>query len=190
MLDRQQFLALLFVLSSVCAFNVASAQDANNELSRELKQRGLVDGLALVRATAGNRWEVVPLNGEPRMIDNPRGLSGAWFAGNGSTVAWNIASWPNEGFAACPSPVIIEDSDGTKLWQLPGNVINSSALAVSTDGRRVAFDGTLFIGLLMQTMSCLRNLDPDGFHYAALRRSWWCTGFETGQAHPFINSGI
>jgi hypothetical protein len=141
--DNQRLVLLLFlVLFLAAALSIALPQSANIELAEELRQRGLAEGLALASTIAGNHWEIVPLSGEPRTIDNPRGLSGAWFDGSGRTVAWNIGSWPGEAFAECPSPVIVEASDGTQLWQLPGNVINSAAIAVSADGQRVAFDGT------------------------------------------------
>jgi hypothetical protein len=83
----------------------------------------------------------VPLSGTPSEIDNPRDASGAWFSHDSTVVAWNIAISP-VGFINCPAPIIVATSSGTNIWQVPGNVINAIAVGVSTDGRRVAFDGT------------------------------------------------
>ncbi len=45
-------------------------------------------------------------------------------------------------FAACPFPVIVEVLDQSERWQIPGNVANIQAMAVSSTGKEVAFDGT------------------------------------------------
>jgi hypothetical protein len=156
---------LLFVVLYMSAVMIALPQSANSELSEELRKRGLAEGLALARTTAGNHWEIVPFNGEARTIDNPRGVSGAWFDGTGRTVAWNVGSWPGEGFSECPNPVIVETVEGTRLWQLPGNVINSAAIAVSADGRRVAFDGTY-------------KPNGTGFLNTTSNRQRWVTGLQ------------
>ena len=124
--------------------------------------------MALVRTTPSNEWEIVPITGQSRTIRNPRGLSGAWFAVNGKILAWNIGSWPGESFASCPSPIIVATSDGTQIWQVPGSVINSSAIAVSDDGRRVAFDGTY-------------KPNGTGFLNTASNRQNWVTGLQTAE---------
>ena len=122
------------ILAGVCV--VFGMRQENSGLSAELNQRARRDGLGLVRTAPGKIWEVAFLNGQSGVIDNPRGLSGAWFSGNGKTVAWNIVS-PGREFKACPSPIVVAAFDGTKIWQVPGNVINSAAVAVSDDGLRV-----------------------------------------------------
>jgi WD40 repeat protein len=166
MINRRRWVPLSIVgLVSIGTVAAILSQVSNRDLLEELKARGVADGLALISTRAGNHWDLVPLAGEPSSIDNPRSISAATLSANGNIVAWEIASWPGEQFAACPSPIIVETVEGIPVWQVPGNVINSAATAVSDDGRRVAFDGTY-------------KPNGTGFLNTRSNRERWITGLQ------------
>jgi len=78
----------------------------------------------------------------PQLNRNPRFISLAWFSGNGIFVAWYLIGRSYQESRLSPSPVTVEDLDGSQIWRLPGSISEIGALGVSMDGRHVAFFGT------------------------------------------------
>jgi Tol biopolymer transport system component len=110
-------------------------------LARELKVKHRDEGLALVRIHSD--WiYLLSLDGHIQSQRNPRDISTAWISTDARAVAWAIFRLKENEFPACPDPVIVEMLGSSEKWQLPGNMVNVAAMAVSADGKRVAFDGT------------------------------------------------
>ena len=113
-----------------------ACQTPGDDLSNELSLKSQKGGLALVRIQS-NWLYLLAFNSPLQSIHNPRGLSMAWFSADGKAAAWSIHNWPSERSSAC-SPVIVEVLDRPGSWQLPGSIINIRAMAVSSDGTRLA----------------------------------------------------
>lgn len=118
-----------------------ACQTPQGDLLQELKRRREQEGLALIRIQS-NWMYTLSFDGQVQDVPNPREISNAWFSGDGRTVVWDIHRWPGKEFSACPAPVTVEMLDEPGSRQLPGNVVNVQAMAVSSDGKHVAFDGT------------------------------------------------
>jgi hypothetical protein len=127
--------------SGILALTAACQTPTNGLLLEELKHRSLVEGLALIQVQS-NFLELLSFGDELQGLPNPRYASRAWFSGDGRAVAWNIFTRRDDRFAACPYPVIVEAPNASERWQLPGNMVNVRAMAVSSDGKQVAFAGT------------------------------------------------
>jgi WD40 repeat protein len=134
---------LVLALSGVGILALSSACQTPTDgvLLQELKHRSQVEGVALVQAQT-NFLELLSFDDELQGLPNPRGASKAWFSGDGKAVAWTIYTMRDDRLAACPFPVIVEVLGQSERWQLPGNVVSVRAMAVSSSGKQVAFDGT------------------------------------------------
>lgn len=69
-------LLMLCILEAVAS---SSAQNRGGDLSKELQSRGRLDGLALIRTSADDQWDVVQMGDEPKRIANPQGVH--WLLG-------------------------------------------------------------------------------------------------------------
>lgn len=132
---------VLPVAGGILAMSSACQTTTEGVVLQELKHRGQVDGLALVQVQT-NFLDLLSFGGELQGLSNPRGLSRAWFSGDGRAVVWNIFTMRKDRIAACPFPVIVEVLGEPERWQLPGNLVNVRTMAVSSSGKQVAFDGT------------------------------------------------
>jgi Periplasmic component of the Tol biopolymer transport system len=142
--------------------NLACQTPTGGSLAHELKRRG-DEGLALVRLQ-DNLMGLLPLGNEWQTLLNPRGVSSAWFSGDGKTVVWGIYQSQQEQLATCPWPVVVEVLNEPGYWQLPGNILNIRAMAVSSDAKQVAFAG---------------SFKPEGVFDPALpKRARWITGLQ------------
>jgi WD40 repeat protein len=129
------------------------------DLLQELKSRSESEGLALVRlqdnwfyllqfddhmdgmhnpGDRANGWEYLGDRFYGRK--NPREISGAFFSSDGNAVVWELVL-PRPRVPYC-WPAVVEMRDAPGSRQLPGNVTGAYAMAVSSDGREVAFDAT------------------------------------------------
>jgi dipeptidyl aminopeptidase/acylaminoacyl peptidase len=117
-----------FPLLAICAVAVGG------DLLTELKERQATEGLGLVKVQS-NFVERLVFDASP--IKNPRGISTAWISSNGRVVVWSMFLIPHDG---CTGTVQIEDMSGKLIWRLPGKAINAR-MAISNDGKRIAFDG-------------------------------------------------
>ena len=127
-------LLVIGVVAALVPGGLSGCNGSSRSLSAELRERSSREGLAL---TDGGR-ELVPFDRGP-----------VWPAGVGTDMVWGFPSgvtvrsvWSPPGSRPCPDPLIVEDADGRVVWQLPGGVINETAVGASSDGLRVAFDGT------------------------------------------------
>jgi hypothetical protein len=154
---------LLCIVVGACSLSFVWAGQ-NDDLAHELKVRSRDEGLALVRIQSD--WiYVLSLDGQIHSQRNPRDISTAWFSTDARAVAWAIFRLPGNEFSACPQPVIVEMLDRTARWQLPGNIVNVGAMAVSGDGKRVAFDG-------------IYKPEGSGFRATSQNRSRWLKGLQ------------
>lgn len=161
-LVRNMLLAIL-VKGGVLSLTLDGQTPTDGSVAQELKRRNGEDGLALIQIQS-NFLELLSFDGEMQSLPNPRGASNAWFSSNGKAVAWNIYTLPSKRFSACPWPVIAEVLNQPGEWQLPGNVINARSMAVSSNGRQVAFNGTY---------------KPSGtFRITPQNRARWVTGLQ------------
>lgn len=148
------FTGLMLTLFSAC-------RPSANELSNELKSRSRAEGLALVRVQS-NWINIVDFNRGSYSIRNPRDLSKASLGNNG-VVGWIMAGSSYGKLIPCPpswAPVIVENPGEGLMWQLPGAVGAVHEMAVSPDGKKVAFGGRYEVGFDSSPPA-------SGFYYAA-----------------------
>jgi hypothetical protein len=131
--------SLAFLAAVALSAGLAMAFQPESDLTAELRTRALTEGLAIVRPRS-NWFNVVSFEAGAQSVPNPRGLSSAWIAEGGNFVAWSIHRLGDEGYA-CPSAATIETIGGDLIGQLPQSITNIRTMAVSPDGRWVAFDG-------------------------------------------------
>jgi hypothetical protein len=133
---------LAIIMGEICilAFSAACQTSADAGLLEELKSRGQ-GGLALIRVRS-SLLMLLSFDGEIQSSQNPRDDSIASFSGDGETVVWINDTTPGDPLAACLFPVTVEAPERGKPWQLPGDVAYVRAMAVSSNGAEVAFDGT------------------------------------------------
>jgi WD40-like Beta Propeller Repeat len=106
----------------------------------ELRGRSSKEGLALI----ARDFEVIPFDQAPfrppiSVLDSRTRT--AWSSYSGA-IAWYVYGIDRRTLRMCPMQIIVEPSDGNMTWQVKGNVSNVTAVGVSADGKRVAFDGT------------------------------------------------
>lgn len=155
---RASFAALI----SWAVFSCDSAcQTQETNLENELRVQSN-QGLALIKIRSNWLYLLSP-GGALQSIANPRDFSNAWLSSDGKTIAWHVHNWPKRELTACPSPIIVETGAATESWQIPGNEINVWELAVSSDGRKVIFDGTYQPRGTLKAQN--RNLWTTGLHY-------------------------
>jgi hypothetical protein len=160
-----------------------------NNLSEELKARNLNEGLAIVRPRT-NWFAIARFGSGPYSIRNPRDFSSAWISQNDGFVAWNNHALPDVRAVACLDAITVETPGGGLVWQVPGSTTNIRAMAVSPDGRRIAFDGTYAPAAVADSR------DPDkprnltsGVHYADVHSGRVVRVFQRSQA-PDSSAGI
>lgn len=154
---------LLRIVVGACSLSFICGGQSD-DLAQELKIRHRDEGLALVRIQSD--WiYLLSLDGHMHSQRNPRDISTAWVSTDARAVAWAIFRLPGSEFQACPQPVVVEMLDRSAKWQLPGNIVNVGAMAVSADGKRVAFDGTY-------------KPEGTGFRATSKNRSSWIKGLQ------------
>lgn len=105
----------------------------------ELKVRQSNEGLAVV-CMNGHWFQVVSFASDAYPVPlQLRKNSSAWIAQGGHLVAWNVHSVPS---GPCEGATTVNTMEGEFWAQVPGRLINPRTIAVSADGRRIAFDGT------------------------------------------------
>jgi WD40 repeat protein len=90
---------------------------------------------------------------------------------------------------ACADATTIETLNGGLVWQIPGSITGIRALAVSPDGRRVAFDGTYTAAAVPASSGSVKSLKTTGVHYADARSGRVLRVFARSQA-PDSSVGI
>jgi WD40 repeat protein len=160
---RRREARLLRIIIGACSLSLVCGGQSD-DLAQELKVRHRDEGLALVRIQSD--WiYLLSLDGQIHSQRNPRDISTAWVSTDARAVAWAIFRLPGSEFRSCPQPVVVEMLDRSAKWQLPGNIVNVGAMAVSANGKRVAFDGTY-------------KPEGTGFQAMSKDRSRWIKGLQ------------
>ena len=134
--SHNRWICALILVVTVCT---TACLHNSNDLVEELKVRESNEGLAVV-CMDGHWFQVISFasNAYPVPL-HLRKNSSAWIAQDGYLVAWNVHTVPS---GPCEGTTTVNTMDGEVLTQIPGSIVNPRTMAVSADGRRIAFDGT------------------------------------------------
>jgi WD40-like Beta Propeller Repeat len=181
------------IVAAALALSVSCARNSN--LERELHEASSRSGLALV-LPQGNRFEVVPFDGEPRYFKSSlREPLTVRFGKAGRMVLWYGQPLIGEMIAG-HSPVgdaTIKTVDGRtiKQVQLPQKILQFWPEALSEASGRLAFtgaasrDGLQTIGLYWGTF----DFSKSGFVAAVDGHPWYCDWSPDGRFLAYDNEG-
>lgn len=129
----------IYAVVLVVALWTTSCLPNSNSLVAELRARESNEGLAVV-CMSGYWFQIISFaSGAYPVPVHLRKNSSAWIAQGGDLVAWNVHAVPS---GPCEGTTTVNTMGGELLRQIPGRIVNLRTMAVSADGRRIAFDGT------------------------------------------------